>query len=477
MTTTGTRLLRRTGPLASPEYQPMQAAERRYFGTDGIRGEANAGVMTVETAVAVGRAIGSTFGTRHDRPRVLIGKDTRRSGYLFEMALVAGACSVGAEPYMVGPLPTPGIAFMAMGMRADVGVVISASHNPFSDNGIKLFGPDGFKLPDDAELDLERFLADLPAQQAALAHGDRIGRTRRIEDAVGRYVVYLKTKFPADLTLDGVRIAVDCANGAGYRVAPAVFEELGAKVIAIGNQPNGLNINDDCGALHPQRLAQVVRENGCDLGVALDGDADRLVLVDEQGNVVDGDQVLAMAATRMLDAGTLARNTLVVTVMSNFGLEMAMRDAGIKLVRTQVGDRYVVEAMRAGGYNLGGEPSGHLVFLDHATTGDGTLAALQVLAMLVREQRPLSELAAVMQPAPQTLINVKVREKPPLSTLPSVAREIVRSEKELEGSGRVLVRYSGTEKKCRVMVEGQSQPEVEAHAKRIADAIVEAIGA
>ncbi len=473
-----TRYGRNTGgPFRVPGTPSMQHVERRYFGTDGIRGEANAGIMTVETAVAVGRAIGSMFGSRHDRPRVLIGKDTRRSGYLFEMALVAGACSVGAEPYMVGPLPTPGIAFMTIGMRADVGVVISASHNPYQDNGIKLFGGDGFKLPDDAELELEQYLADSDAQTAALAHGDGIGRTRRIEDAVGRYVVYLKTTFPADLTLDGVRIAIDCANGAGYKVAPAVFEELGAKVIVIGNTPNGLNINDGCGALHPENLAKVVRENGCDVGIALDGDGDRLVLVDELGNVVDGDQILALSATRMARTGDLARNTLVVTVMSNFGLEMAMRDAGIKLLRTNVGDRYVVEAMRAGGFNLGGEQSGHLVYLDHATTGDGTLAALQVLSILVREQKPLSELAGVMRPAPQTLINIKVKDKPPLSSLPTVSREIVRAEKELEGTGRVLVRYSGTEKKCRVMVEGQDQAAVDVHAQRIADAIIEAIGA
>ena len=455
----------------------MEHTERRYFGTDGIRGEANAGVMTVETAVAVGRAIGSIFVSRHERPRIMIGKDTRRSGYLFEMALVAGACSVGAEPYLLGPLPTPGIAFMTTGMRADVGVVISASHNPFQDNGIKLFGPDGFKLPDEVELRIERFLADDAAQAAALQTGAGIGRTRRVEDARGRYVVYLKTTFPNDLTLDGVKIAVDCANGAGYRVAPAVFEELGAEVIEIGTSPNGLNINDGVGALHPEQLARVVVEQGCDIGIALDGDGDRLVLVDEKGNVVDGDQILALCAARMSRTGALAKNTLVVTVMSNFGLEMAMRDLGIKLVRTQVGDRYVVEAMRAGGYNVGGEQSGHLLFLDHSTTGDGILAALRVLETMVREQKPLSDLTGVMQPAPQTLLNIRVREKPALSTLPDVSREIVRAERELEGTGRVLVRYSGTENKCRVMVEGQEPAAVEAHARRIAEAVQAAIGA
>ena len=455
----------------------MEHTERRYFGTDGIRGEANAGVMTVETAVAVGRAIGSIFVSRHERPRIMIGKDTRRSGYLFEMALVAGACSVGAEPYLLGPLPTPGIAFMTTGMRADVGVVISASHNPFQDNGIKLFGPDGFKLPDEVELRIERFLADDAAQAAALQTGAGIGRTRRVEDARGRYVVYLKTTFPNDLTLDGVKIAVDCANGAGYRVAPAVFEELGAEVIEIGTSPNGLNINDGVGALYPEQLARVVVEQGCDIGIALDGDGDRLVLVDEKGNVVDGDQILALCAARMSRTGALAKNTLVVTVMSNFGLEMAMRDLGIKLVRTQVGDRYVVEAMRAGGYNVGGEQSGHLLFLDHSTTGDGILAALRVLETMVREQKPLSDLTGVMQPAPQTLLNIRVREKPALSSLPDVSREIVRAERELEGTGRVLVRYSGTENKCRVMVEGQEPAAVEAHARRIAEAVQAAIGA
>ncbi|MEY3013227.1 MAG: hypothetical protein RIT45_1962, partial [Pseudomonadota bacterium] len=367
--------------------------------------------------------------------------------------------------------------FMTTGMRADVGVVISASHNPFQDNGIKLFGPDGFKLPDEVELRIERFLADDAAHAAALETGAGIGRTRRVEDARGRYVVYLKTTFPNDLTLDGVKIAVDCANGAGYRVAPAVFEELGAEVIEIGTSPNGLNINDGVGALYPEQLARVVVEQGCDIGIALDGDGDRLVLVDEKGNVVDGDQILALCAARMSRTGALAKNTLVVTVMSNFGLEMAMRDLGIKLVRTQVGDRYVVEAMRAGGYNVGGEQSGHLLFLDHSTTGDGILAALRVLETMVREQKPLSDLTGVMQPAPQTLLNIRVREKPALSTLPDVSREIVRAERELEGTGRVLVRYSGTENKCRVMVEGQEPAAVEAHARRIAEAVQAAIGA
>lgn len=453
------------------------AAVRRMFGTDGIRGEANAGVMTVETAVAIGRAVGATFDSRHERVRVMIGKDTRRSCYLFEMALVAGACSVGAEPYLLGPLPTPGIAFMTRGMRADVGVVISASHNPFQDNGIKLFGGDGYKLPDRVEAEIERWMADDKAIAAAVTTGADIGRAYRIEDSRGRYIVYLKTTFPNDLTLDGVRIAVDCANGAGYKVAPAVFEELGADVVCRGVSPNGLNINDGCGALYPDALAAMVREHHCHIGVALDGDADRCILVDERGEVVDGDQILALCATRMARTGSLARNTLVVTVMSNFGLEMSMRDHGIKLVRTDVGDRYVVEAMRKSGYNIGGEQSGHIVNFDHGTTGDGVQTALQVLAIMQREQKPLSELRGVMSPAPQTLLGIKVSSKPPLSSLTAVSREIVRAEKALEGTGRVLVRYSGTENKCRVMVEGRDEAEVEGHARRIAEAITEAIGA
>ncbi len=455
----------------------MASNQRRYFGTDGIRGEANAGIMTVETAVQVGRAVGSVFKSRHERPRVLIGKDTRRSGYLFEMALVAGACSVGAEPYVLGPLPTPGIAFMTKGMRADVGVVISASHNAFFDNGIKLFGPDGYKLPDEVELSIERFIEDDAAITGAIKTGADIGRAYRIEDARGRYITYLKTTFPNDLTLDGVRIAIDCANGAAYKIAPAVLEELGAEVITRGVSPNGLNINDGCGALYPRKLAAMVLENGCDIGIALDGDADRLICVDERGQQVDGDQILALTATRMKREGTLAGNALVVTVMSNYGLEMAMREQKIDLKRTQVGDRYVVAEMRRGGYNLGGEQSGHIVHLDHSTTGDGTLAALRVLAIMQREQRPLSDLARVMQPAPQTLINVRVAKKPPLSELKSVQEAVAEAEKTLAGEGRVLIRYSGTEKKCRVMVEGADPGSVEGHARRIADAVTEAIGA
>jgi len=448
----------------------------RLFGTDGVRGEANAGVMTVENALQIGRAVGILCKGRHERTRIIIGKDTRRSGYLFENAMVAGICSVGAEPYLVGPLPTPGIAFMTLGMRADAGVVISASHNPFHDNGIKVFGADGFKLPDELEARIEEMVARPEPLHAALARGADIGRAHRIDDAWGRYVVKLKYNFPADLTLDGLKIAVDCAHGAAYKVAPMVFEELGAKVVALGVSPDGVNINDGCGALHPQQLAKAVVEHGCDVGLALDGDADRLVLVDEHGKIVDGDHIMALCALRMQAGGALRHGTLVATVMSNYGLEIAMRQAGIRLIRTDVGDRQVVEAMRKGKFTLGGEQSGHLVFLDHATTGDGVLAALQVLAIAVREGKPISQLAQVMTSVPQVLINLPVREKPPIATLVAVSGTIAHAEKELEGLGRVLVRYSGTERKCRVMVEGSDSELVQAHARRIADSVVAAIG-
>jgi phosphoglucosamine mutase len=449
----------------------------RLFGTDGVRGEANSGVMTVENALQIGRAVGLLCKGRHERTRVIIGKDTRRSGYLFETALEAGVCSVGAEPYLVGPLPTPGIAFMTLGMRADAGIVISASHNPFYDNGIKIFGADGFKLPDEMEERIEAMVAHPKPLHDGLAHGAAIGRAYRIEEAWGRYVVSLKHTFPNDLTLDGLKIAVDCANGAAYKVAPAVFEELGATVVRLSVSPDGLNINEACGALHPHALARAVVEHGCDLGLALDGDADRLILVDETGQVVDGDRIMALCALRMAAAGTLNHGTLVATVMSNYGLELAMHAAGLKLVRTDVGDRQVVESMRKNGYTLGGEQSGHLVFLNHATTGDGVLAALQVLAIAVRENKPISQLVQVMETLPQVLINLAVRDKPPLQSLSAVSGTITDAERELEGQGRVLVRYSGTERKCRVMVEGANPALVETHARRIADSVIAAIGA
>jgi phosphoglucosamine mutase len=396
--------------------------------------------------------------------RIVIGKDTRLSGYMFETALASGIVSMGADVWLTGPLPTPGIAFITSSMRCDAGVVISASHNPYEDNGIKLFARDGYKLPDEIE-------SDLDGHRAA---GSDVGYSRKIEDARGRYVVFCKATFPADLTLDGVTIVVDGAHGAGYKTGPWVFEELGAKVIQINCAPNGKNINEKAGAMSPEGMSKAVVQHKAHVGVALDGDADRLVLCDEEGVIVDGDAVMALCATRMLGEGKLVKNTLVATVMSNLGLERAVKAAGGQVVRTQVGDRYVVEEMRKHGYNLGGEQSGHLVFLDHMTTGDGVIAALRVLAVMVREGRPLSELVKVMTRTPQVLVNVKVDRKRPLEDLTAVMHLIRSVERDLGDDGRVLVRYSGTEAKARVMIEGPDEAAIRAQAETIAAALVAA---
>jgi len=447
--------------------------QRRLFGTDGVRGVANLEPMTCETVMRLGMAVAARLRQSGRHTRIVIGKDTRLSGYMFETALATGIVSMGADVWLTGPLPTPGIAFITSSMRCDAGVVISASHNPFEDNGIKLFARDGYKLPDDVEAEIESMMAS----EELLGHragSSDIGYSRKIEDARGRYVVYCKATFPADLTLDGLTLVVDAANGAGYRVGPSVFEELGAKVIPIHCHPDGKNINSQAGALHPEIMGQAVRDHGAHAGIALDGDADRLVLCDERGRVVDGDAVMAVCATRMLSEGRLAKNTLVTTVMSNLGLERAVRAAGGKVVRTQVGDRYVVEEMRKHGYNLGGEQSGHLVFLDHATTGDGIVAALRVLSVMVREGRPLSELAAIMTRTPQVLVNVRVDRKRPLEELAAVASLIREVESELGDDGRVLVRYSGTEPKARVMIEGPDEHAIRERAESIAAALVAA---
>jgi len=425
----------------------------KLFGTDGIRGRANEWPMTPEMSLLVGRAVGYLFRNKEGRHRVLIGKDTRLSGYLLENALASGLCSVGAEALLVGPLPTPAIAFLTTDMRCDAGVMISASHNPYYDNGIKIFGRDGFKLSDELEDQIEdmvlnKTIADFRVKDA------EIGRAYRIEDAQGRYIVHLKNTFPRQLTLEGLTIVLDCAHGAAYRVAPAVFEELGAKVIKLGVSPNGININDGCGALYPGLVSEAVREHGADLGIALDGDGDRVIVVDEKGEIVDGDQIMAICAQEMKEAGTLRGNAVVATVMSNMGLEKALEKMGLRLIRTKVGDRFVVEEMRRGGYNLGGEQSGHIIFLDHATTGDGILAALQLLAVMKKRGKPLSELARLMEKFPQVLVNVKVREKKPPEEIPGLAELVARIEKELGNQGRVLIRPSGTEPKYRVMIEG-----------------------
>lgn len=434
------------------------SVKRKLFGTDGVRGVANVYPMTAEMALSLGRAAAWRFrradaevGHRH---RILIGKDTRLSGYMLESALVAGICSMGVDAILVGPMPTPAIAYLTSSMRCDAGVVISASHNPFQDNGIKFFARDGFKLPDEVEAEIEE-LVFTDKISAMRPTADAIGKAWRIDDALGRYISYLKETFPKGRTLDGLRLVLDCAHGAAYRCAPAVFQELGAKVFPIGVAPDGENINEGVGALHPESLSKAVLEHGAHLGIALDGDADRVIFADEKGRVVDGDQVMAIVAGEWLQRRTLKKRTLVTTVMSNMGLDVAVKAKGGRVVRTAVGDRYVVEAMRAGGFNFGGEQSGHLICLDHATTGDGVVAALQILAILGEKGRPLSELAkASMHKLPQLLVNVRTREKRDLSDVPEVQAAIAAGEKQLKGKGRVFVRWSGTENLCRVLVEG-----------------------
>jgi phosphoglucosamine mutase len=442
---------------------------RKLFGTDGIRGRANEGNMTPEVAFKLGAALTHQARKRSKHaPRIVIGKDTRVSGYLFEYALCSGICAMGGRVLLTGPLPTPAIALLTQSMRADAGIVISASHNPYYDNGLKVFGPDGFKLPDESEAELERLMED-PALDTERARGVHIGTAERIESARGRYVQFVKSTFPSDLTLDGLRIVVDAAHGAAYASAADVFEELGAEVHAIGVKPNGKNINEECGAVHPESCKSQVRKRKADLGVALDGDADRLVLIDEHGDEVNGDAVLALCATRMLRQGKLRKRTAVATVMSSIGLERALAREKGKLLRVGVGDRYVVEAMRARGLNFGGEQSGHLVFLDHATTGDGLLAALQVLAIVRREGKPLSELAAnVIEHVPQVLVNITLPRKCPLEELPKTSAQIHAAERKLDGDGRVLVRWSGTEPKLRILVEGSDQSRIDKLASQIA---------
>jgi phosphoglucosamine mutase len=430
--------------------------------------------MTVETALALGRAVATRFNRAGHRAKILVGKDTRLSGYMFEAALLAGITSTGADVILLGPLPTPGIAFLTTSMRADAGIVLSASHNPFEDNGLKVFGHDGFKLPDEVEMDLERMM-DSPAAMK-VARGHDLGRAKRVDDAMGRYVTHLKTMLRAEYDLSGLRIVVDCANGAAYRAAPTLLSELGATVFAIGVTPDGTNINDGCGSLHPEKAAAAVKSHGAHLGIALDGDADRLILIDERGDVVDGDAVMALAALDLKEHGLLRGDTVVATVMSNLGLEHALSRAGIRLERTAVGDRYVVQRMREGGFNFGGEQSGHLVFLDHATTGDGLVAALQVLNVMQGRQRPLSELAQVMQRLPQVLVNLKVPEKRPLASLPLAAAAMADVEAKLGKDGRILVRYSGTEAKIRVMIEGPDETMIGTFAQEVVAAISKDFG-
>jgi phosphoglucosamine mutase len=447
------------------------------FGTDGVRGTANVHPMTAEMALALGQAIAHVFRSRGGgTQRILIGKDTRLSGYMFEDALAAGICSMGADVIQVGPMPTPAMAFLTVDMRCKAGVMISASHNPYQDNGIKFFGHDGFKLPDELERRIEELIGsgELAGHRA---DPDEIGRATRIEDAAGRYIVFLKKTFPVELSLEGLRVVLDCANGAAYRVGPTMLHELGAEVFAVGIEPNGRNINEGCGSLYPDRLAAKVRELRADVGIAVDGDADRCVMVDERGEVIDGDALLAVCARDLAERGQLRGGAVVATIMSNLGLERALEREGIRLVRTKVGDRYVVEEMRSGGYNLGGEQSGHVVFLDHNTTGDGLLTGLQTLAILRRKERPLSELVGGIERFPQVLLNVPVAEKRPLESLPVICQAIEKVEAELAGRGRVLIRYSGTESKVRVMVEGDDDARVQGYARDLADLLRRALGA
>ena len=449
---------------------------RNLFGTDGIRGVANRPPMTVETAMALGRAVAwqVTQGGKR-RAKILIGKDTRVSGYMFETALSAGICSIGADVMLCGPLPTPGIAHLTSGMRADAGIVISASHNPYQDNGLKIFARDGFKLPDEKEEELEELMAN-PTAFGLSPIAERIGKATRIDDAVGRYIVFLKERFPKELSLDGLKIVVDCAHGAAYKVAPALLSELGATVYPIGISPKGTNINDEVGATAPARMCQEVKARGAHLGIALDGDADRVIFSDEHGKVVDGDAIMSLCGRQRIQEGTLAKNTVVATVMSNIGLERSLQEVGGKLIRTQVGDRYVVEELRKNGYFFGGEQSGHLIFLDHSTTGDGCIAALEVLSYMVRRQQSLSSLVAHFTAYPQVLINVVVKEKKDLEQLPSVQEAIKAVEATMNGKGRVLVRFSGTEAKARVMIEGEDEVSIKQHANTIAAALQEALG-
>lgn len=470
---------------------------QKLFGTDGIRGTANQFPMTGEIAMSVGRAVAHvlkdlpTASVRSTHPiglkplesskpvrraRVVIGKDTRISGYMIEQAIASGICSMGADVILIGPLPTPGVAFVTQSMRADAGIMISASHNPYYDNGIKIFSSDGYKLPDQMEAEIERlvFSGDLDKFRPT---GDLVGKAYRIDDVHGRYLVFLKSFFPKDHDLLGFRIALDCANGAAYKVAPLVFEELGAEVIKKGVSPNGLNINDKCGALHPEAIAGAAIEYRADIGISLDGDGDRCILSDENGEIVDGDQIIGLCALQMAAEGTLQKNTVVTTPMSNFGLELTLREHGISMVRAQVGDRYVVDSMRKNGFNLGGEQSGHIVFLDQSTTGDGIVAALKVLEAMRRTGKPLSELKKAIRLFPQARADVRVARKEPFENHAEIAKAISAAHEAIEDKGRIFVRYSGTEPLARVMVEGEDLEHIQGLAQMIGESIRKQLGA
>lgn len=447
-------------------------AKSKLFGTDGIRGTANVYPMTPDVVVRVGQAVGYLL-QRQELPwssstrKVVIGKDTRLSGYMLEQALASGLNSMGVHVQLVGPLPTPGIGFLARNMRAAAGIVISASHNPYRDNGIKIFGHDGFKIAESMEAEIERLVLSEDLNRL-LPESSSIGRSKRIDDAAGRYIVFVKGILPENMTLDGLRIVLDTANGAAYKVAPAVFQELGAEVILLGDKPNGVNINEDVGALYPANVQQAVKQYRADLGISLDGDADRVVLVDEKGELMNGDHILAICALNMKKKGQLHKNSLVTTQMSNFGLDKAMSENGIQVIKAGVGDKFVVEEMRKGGFALGGEQSGHIVFLDHSTTGDGCIAALKVLSIMQETGKKLSELNSVLDDYPQVLINCKVSRRIPLEDIKGYDQLIKDVEAKLKGEGRIFVRYSGTEPLLRILVEGRDRRQIDAYANEIA---------
>jgi phosphoglucosamine mutase len=444
---------------------------RKYFGTDGVRGRANSGAMTADMVLKIGMAAGNLYRRGSHRHRVVIGKDTRLSGYMIENALTSGLLASGMDVFLFGPVPTPAVAMLTRSMRADLGIMISASHNPYADNGIKIFGPDGFKLSDEQELQIEAMLDS--SSSISLASPDKIGRAKRIEDAQARYIEFAKRTFPKDMTLDGLRVVVDTANGAAYKVAPTALWELGAEVIQIGNEPNGININDGCGSTHPEAMCARVKELRADIGIALDGDADRVIIADDQGRVVNGDQLMALIASSWASRGELRGGGLVATIMSNLGLERVLATEKLSLVRTKVGDRYVVEHMRTHGYNVGGEQSGHIVLSDFSSTGDGLLAALQVLAEVKRRDKPVSDVCNVFTPLPQILKSVKFRQGAPLEDR-HVSAAISDAQARLGNSGRLVIRPSGTEPVIRVMAEGDDEGLVAAIVEELCSAIAKA---
>jgi phosphoglucosamine mutase len=457
--------------------------QKKIFGTDGVRGVANVEPVTAETSLKLGRAAAHVFtqlnprkNPEGTRPKIVLGKDTRLSGYMLENALVAGITSLGVDVLVIGPLPTPGVAYITRSLRADAGIILSASHNPYEDNGIKFFRHDGYKLDDQVEEQIEKLVFTGEIDSIRPTAG-KIGRAARIDDALGRYVEFAKASFPRGMSLEGMRVAVDVANGAAYKSTPCVLRELGADVTIAHNEPNGTNINAQCGSIYPQEIQHLVKETSADVGITHDGDADRVLLCDENGEIVDGDEILAMAAVDLLRAGQLRDKTLVATVMSNFGLDETLAANGGKVIRTKVGDRYVIEEMMKQNLNLGGEQSGHIIFRDFTTTGDGIISALQVLRIMHKSGQPLSKLKACLEKYPQAQRNVLVKEKRPLAELPTVMKLVSDAEKELSGKGRVLLRYSGTEAKIRLLIEGREFNKIDKQADRIVEAIQSAIGA